>query len=467
MSTKLFMQLVIWLCNGLWFACFSWSSPLDSVLSKPEVATSQSLSNAPLVKNLYLVDNIKVDITSSSSQEARNIAIVDAERKAFAEILKRLLPETEQAKFSNLSDPEIEFMVQDFEISSEKITKIRYIGMFAFRFNPSAVEKVLSGSGHKIQPQMNTATDILVIPLYQNAQHILLWNEANPWFIGWSENTSSSCSDVKTVVPVGDLQDINDLSANDALAGNRTRVAKLLERYNTTQAVIAIYREENQGVMLEVRQFSSSGMVSALGPVSLGEPHIKPTNSIQLAIQKTKEFINQLQKDPTGAVSPQKMVCSIDFTSLSEWIAYKESLETAPIIHNFKINSLSAHQAEVSFDMLGTRAALDTFLSSQGFRIEEGVGDLVKIVRLLPLISPALANEPNPIHMLISPAVAANDIPNQESKDIYGIKNNTFPVHKRTSPYYMPSEVLPQQKTDSPSSAVLQENLSNQTEVKR
>src|SRR3982750_3742865 len=81
------------------------------------------------------VEGIAVDVTADSAQAARDKALVQAQRKAFDQLMQTLVQPQDLARAPKVSDAQIADMVLDFDIESEKTSAVRYIGKLNFRFD--------------------------------------------------------------------------------------------------------------------------------------------------------------------------------------------------------------------------------------------------------------------------------------------------------------------------------------------
>lgn len=83
----------------------------------------------------YEVQGITIDMPTESPATARDAALMAATRHAYTQLQERLLVEGEV--LPELDDTALGRTVQDFELSGEKVSAKRYIGMFTIRFRPS------------------------------------------------------------------------------------------------------------------------------------------------------------------------------------------------------------------------------------------------------------------------------------------------------------------------------------------
>ncbi|MBU0859343.1 MAG: DUF2066 domain-containing protein, partial [Alphaproteobacteria bacterium] len=162
-----------------------------------------SIAPAAAQDPLYTIEGIKVDITAASAAAAREEAFIKAEQDAFAALAQRLLSEAELATFVPPDADTISNMVQDFELTEERLSTVRYMGTYTFRFKDSDVQKFFSVKGTAYTDV--SSRPVLVLPFYQWGSRMVLWEGDNPWLNAWSRTTTQRAL-VPVAVPIGDAQ---------------------------------------------------------------------------------------------------------------------------------------------------------------------------------------------------------------------------------------------------------------------
>lgn len=187
--------------------------------------------------SLYLVENIEVDATAENSVAAQEDAFNKAQFKAFEVLKERIVAEGDVSSVRAVNADIIASMINDYEVLNEKISAVRYVGTFNFRFEPQAVSKFFSISGVKYAAK--TSQRLLLIPVIQKDGQMSIWSQQNSWMQAWMRaNLDSGLVPVE--VPIGDLDDISDIDDNSALRYERLKLNRMLARYNAKEATIMI-----------------------------------------------------------------------------------------------------------------------------------------------------------------------------------------------------------------------------------
>lgn len=118
-------------------------------------AASPTATPAPVAVDPYTVTDVAADVTADSAAHARDQALIQAERAAFTQLCARLNAPESLAK---LNDDGVAALVQSFDVQSEKLSAVRYIGVFTIRFKASALAKKLGHAAAAPNPVTATTT---------------------------------------------------------------------------------------------------------------------------------------------------------------------------------------------------------------------------------------------------------------------------------------------------------------------
>jgi hypothetical protein len=108
-----------------------------------------SILIAPAVSaETYLtIENVPVDVTAKNAAAARDSAIAVAQSKAFDQLIKQIVANPSDQARLHPGQGQIESFVKDFGVDNERVSTVRYIGLYSVRFKASQINKYLSDSG--------------------------------------------------------------------------------------------------------------------------------------------------------------------------------------------------------------------------------------------------------------------------------------------------------------------------------
>ena len=90
---------------------------------------------------VFTVEGVQVDVTASNALEAKSKAFEQAQADAFEIMAGRMLPEAQAQQFQMPELSTISLFIQDFEVTKEQLSSVRYLGTYTFRFKDEAVRR--------------------------------------------------------------------------------------------------------------------------------------------------------------------------------------------------------------------------------------------------------------------------------------------------------------------------------------
>lgn len=186
----------------------------------------------------FEVRGVTVDITADSAQTARVQALAEGEKKAFRQLLERLTLQAYHDRLPDVSAAEITSLIVDFAVADEKASSVRYIAKLDYHFRARDVRVLLDD--HDIPYAETVSKPVLMLPVYQAAGALSLWDDPNPWRNAWDALGIQGVGGlVPMVLPVGDLQDVRTIGAEQAIEGDMQRLEEIAGRYGAGDVVVA------------------------------------------------------------------------------------------------------------------------------------------------------------------------------------------------------------------------------------
>lgn len=360
-----------------------------------------------MAQALFTVDNIRVDITADNALKARDQAFEQAQIKAFKVMANKLKDSGEIDSFTMPKPSVISSLVQDYEITNEKLSAVRYIGTYTFRFRENATRRILIPQSANlmnagIDPNANlppsrynspysspypemapamAAGDLLILPFYETAQgKILLWSDQNTWMNAWTTARALN-GPVNVRVPIGDLQDVKDISGDEVFTYDREGLHRIMQRYNTQGAIIAIAGQSRDALHIDIYkpQQPRPSFIQRIN-VNISEGNLQ-AGAMNLAVLETFQY---LQKNGSNFVDnaraqnlpsqPNTLYVRVPFTSPREWAETQNVLRSVPVIKNINVKSLSPKSAYVELTYEGTQQDLQNALTYANLDMQQTDG---------------------------------------------------------------------------------------------
>jgi hypothetical protein len=360
---------------------------------------------------------VKVDARADTAAKARDAARIDGQRRALAAIAERLSGGA-PARPPKLDDRTITDLVASFEVANERMSAVRYMADYTFHFRPAETRRALGvtasapesakiesakiesakpETGQPLSPptaRQNaaeiSARPIVIVPVYQEADQTVLWDDPNPWREAWEYAPAIAG---RAVVPLGDAGDLAAIDADKARAGDSDAIASLTRRNGGDTAVVALaslqgppdrptaldvrLRRYRDGRLVDTRSkgFSANPgesaadllrrAAAAIAPDIGAGPEAGPENGIAQEPQAPPPAaLSSAAPEPPPQREPQQSLTAVlPINSLDDWLSARERLRSVPAIRKVALAALSRQEATVAIDYTGTIEQLKSELA--------------------------------------------------------------------------------------------------------
>lgn len=359
-------------------------------------------------EDVFTVSGVKVDVKAENAVAAREKAFVEAQVAAFRALAEQLRGEAQMAGYTPPPLTVIAPMIQDFEITNERLSAVQYIGTYTFRFDGGAVrnhfhvptQQSTSPYGDDVyaqsdmtQPAMGAdgapAEPVLVLPFYKMGAYTVLWQDPNPWMQAWSRQNHLG-GPVPAVAPIGDIPDVADIGDNEALTYNTVNLVSMLSRYGASEAVILIATPgpvDSAGVPtdLQVMMYRTDHAVPEFSQLVTVIPDMNSTADglYDKAVRQVKAamqggwrarppvippaVVASQSAYPTlpataigmgpataiGAGPVQSVGLRVSFATMQQWIETRQALRRVQGLSDMKVKSVTPREAQVELQFSG------------------------------------------------------------------------------------------------------------------
>lgn len=341
----------------------------------------------------YTVEKVEVDVTAANAVEARNKALDEAQVKAYRMLAERIYGTEAMANFKDPDPVTVSTMVQDFEVTNEQLSKVRYKGVFTVRFRPNAIRQHLPSNDYSALDAGSTAhTPTLILPYYRTGARTVLWDDENIWLKAWTApaaDIAAAQKDTSLIVPIGDLLDVSQMPDDKALTYDPKMLDQMMGRYSADEAAILIAVPKPEGLEISVYQALRSGPAFAqtmlinkmasetdaglharaadrLREVMRGNWKNAPPASSQEQVFVAQDTPYQQQVAPVATGPAQSFNGRVMFGSVQEWVRLKSLMERAPGVRSVVVRGLKPREAQVAVTYGGDAAQLATAMQQAG-----------------------------------------------------------------------------------------------------
>ncbi len=329
-------------------------------------------------EDVFTVRGISVDVTDKDAATAKIKAITEAQVKAFHTLLQRIASPEAANRLKGLSARDIGRMMSSLSVEEERTGPNRYIGRLTIRFSPRKVRSLLRNKG--VGYITERAPRILIIPVWQGPEGPVLWQD-NPWLAAWRDLHADDAL-VPIVIPAGDDTDQQTLSAQEALAGDASRLEALKLRYDTEGVLVAVAGPKGDNAVRAVMTGPSP-----VGTIAFDKTYIAPDGDIvqaaRMAAQRFHEVMTYKWKKKVMAKRAARMRAQaavtrlkviVPFNSLREWQAIRARLASTPGVANVDVSTLSGTHAEVTITSSLSAAHLQDALRASRLDLRNSAG---------------------------------------------------------------------------------------------
>lgn len=329
----------------------------------------------PVETNIFAVQGVDVDVTSTDAAAAKNQALMDAQVKAFFTLIQRLSTPEIAEGLAQLKFEEIAPFLKSLSIEKESSAPGRYIGTFTVRFLPDKMQGLLGRYG--VNVETDQAAPIIVLPVYRDAAGAKLW-EANPWRQAWL-NLHAEQSRVPVIVPLGDLEDAGALTAQDVLEANTVKIEAARKRYGALSLLTAIAEPREAGrIHVVVSGHTGLGVIDFENDFESTEGMVEQSSEVAVRrihaalVEKYSRIATEQTADADEAVDEARaLAVAVSFSSPTEWNGIRSRVLSVPNVIGVDISSLAGDGAVIQLIFSGPVESLQGNLQQFGLALSQ------------------------------------------------------------------------------------------------
>lgn len=338
-------------------------------------------AETPVETGIFAVQGVAADVTGKDATAAKNQALMDVQVKAFFILVERLGSPEIAKSLSAMKLKDIAPYLRSLSIEQESTAPGRYIGKFTVRFQPDKMQQLLSSQG--VVVPSGQAPAIVVIPVWKAPDGPLLW-EDNLWRQAWLDLGAEQAV-VPLIVPLGDLEDTETLTAADALAGDPLRLESIRQRYHAAGILVAeAGPAKNNGIHAAVIGTTGQGEVkfektytsdtaSAEASAAMAVKHIQA----KLIEQYKQGEMTAGQSPDRGSGPSRSLPVAVPFESPSQWNAIRSRILATANVTGVDVSSLDTSGAVIRLSFTDTIQALEANMQNSGLILTQTAGTWV------------------------------------------------------------------------------------------
>lgn len=363
---------------------------------------------------IFEVRGVSVDAQAATASLAQAQAIREGRREAWHRLVDSLVLKAQAVGLPPLSDDLLVGLTVGYEVARERTSDVRYLGSLNFRFNPVAVRQYFTSLG--VDYAEIASQPMLILPLYNDGSKPLLWDEESPWLGAWL-NRPETTGLVPLAVPYGDLADMRDITAVQAVLADREAIMTLAARYGARQAVVVSARPisiETAGQAIELNLTYVGGIADGQSLVRtvMSDPENPDADLLSLAARAATFEVQEAWKK-ANLISPgfeTRVAVIVPVVSFDAWLEVRRGLDQISSISRRDLLRISRNEALMEVWINGDVNQLALALKQKDFILMESQQGwlLFKDGTDLPeRYVPAPSSEPAPTVPISPPASTA------------------------------------------------------------
>ncbi len=325
--------------------------------------------------DVYTVRDVVVDAQAADELSAKSAGIAGAQHSALRILLERITLRDDFDRLPEVATEALSQLVRNYAIDAEKFGGGRYLARLTVRFKPNGVRALLGDAG--IPFAATVSRPVLVLPVFQNAGAISLWDEPNPWFAAWSR-LSLRDSLLPLTLPVGDLSDVVVIGAEQAVRGVKARLAKIAAKYDTRGVLVmaATLRADPGGGALLLTVTSASFGGDRKEWTRVRKFRIAAGDSLDTMFRDAARAVadealeSWKQANLLDQESGRRMRVSIPLRSLKGWLNIRSRMRKIAGVKRIDMSQLSIDWAEVEVFYFGQPDQLRLAMAQSGLALK-------------------------------------------------------------------------------------------------
>lgn len=318
--------------------------------------------------DLFTVAAVPVDQTAASASEARAVALANGQRVAYRTLMQRLTLREDQRRAPPVNDALLNELVQGLEIADERTSATRYIAKLTVSFRPNAVRGLLRENDIPYSETMSPP--LVLLAVLENDQGRTLWNEPNPWRDAWAARDASADGTVRFTMPVGDLQDVQSVSAEQAVAGDADALKALASRYGAETLVVnAVLTPTGDAIGVTVQRLDAGSTVDSYtlsGPAGAAASYAGAVREVAARIEDDWKRQTLLRRD-----TPAALAVTVPLGGLTDWVAVRQKLAETPEVAGYEIAGMTSREARLTLNYFGDPRRLALALRGHGLTLAQ------------------------------------------------------------------------------------------------
>ena len=359
---------------------------------------------------------VPVDFTAKNAVTARSRALNEGPVIATQALFRQLTLAEDFQLLPTLTPDQAAPLMISVDIANERTSSVRYAADMTVVLDAHGVRKLLIEAGVRFAE--TRSRPLLVLPVLRQAEQIILWDVTNPWLTGWANQPAHSRL-VPLRMPLGDLQDVQDIGGDSTIIQNEARLLPIAQRYGVSDFVIATAEigtglDDRPVVQVVIDRYGGSprqDIVRILVTDTNSSDSVQNDDVIDLsnqraellqaaAIQSATAIEEEWKRSNLIVVDEkQEITCTVPINQPADWHLVRKRLRDVQLVRRYRQLALTVNQVYLTLAYGGSLEQLQTGMEQSDLHIK--IGRTYCILQTVEMISAAVTSP------IIAPSVAA------------------------------------------------------------
>ena len=319
-------------------------------------------------EDVFTINNIKIE-EKIEVNFSRNKYINIAFKKAFQELIPKILLSKDLKKLNDIKIKEIKYLISNFQIIEEKYTNNKYNAVFKVSFSETKVKKFLGDKNISFTESKKISAIFFPI-FFINEEIEDFYN--NFFYKNW-DKTKIENELINFILPIEDLEDISRIKKMKNKI-EKLNLEEIVNKYDTKNYVFTLidYNNKKLKIYLKTNLNSNESSKNIFYEIdSLG--NIEKLNDI---LKDMKLQITDIWKQQNVVNISIPLVININYNykNLKDLDKLKSELNKITIINKFFIDELSIENSFFKIYYYGNPKKLKNELFNQGYVLSDSSG---------------------------------------------------------------------------------------------
>jgi len=321
--------------------------------------------NISAKQSTFAVDNIVVNSELTSGNNSSRQKYLDiAFKKAFKNLVIKLLRKEDQKKILSTDLKQIKSLIENYRIIEEKNLEKKYTIKLSVNFKEDKTKKFFYE--RNISYSETSSIEIILYPIMILDSELQIFSQ-NKFFEEWNEN--KDFESINFILPVENIEDINFIKNNTEIL-EEIDLSRLVDNYEIKNSAILIFRYDKK----KLRVFFKTNLsgIKKINKVEFIVDNLESKEVRVNLVSSLKFYINELWKEENlvDISVPASLTVIVKLKNPGTIKKITSRLKDINFIEDYTIEELNKDYAKIKIRYLGKIKNVQDSFSKNGFKFE-------------------------------------------------------------------------------------------------